>query len=285
MEFIVAIALPLGICVALPVLIVWLVTRARQNEVNRKTEIMLKAIEAGTAVDTSFFKSLQDQKTIKERLLNRLSAACVVSLIGIPILVIGIMLCKTYGLQGDTVFVPMIGGILLTIGIGLLIVYFVGKKLLAKEIEAEEQESLRRFLLALCGGDASLADDIAQEALLRAYVASGSFRYRSKFSTWLFRIAYNCYIDNLRKSMPETVSADTSQAMNAPAPDESDGRFRYQNLYQALECLKEKEKAVIALHYFEERSIKEIAAILQIPAGTVKYYLSTGRNHLKSILK
>ena len=58
-----------------------------------------------------------------------------------------------------------------------------------------EQESLRRFLLALCGGDESLADDIAQDALVRAYVASGSFLGLSKFSTWLFRIAYNCYVD------------------------------------------------------------------------------------------
>ena len=49
-----------------------------------------------------------------------------------------------------------------------------------------EQESLRRFLLALCGGDAPLADDIAQDALVRAYVASGSFLGLSKFSTWLW---------------------------------------------------------------------------------------------------
>ena len=44
--------------------------------------------------------------------------------------------------------------------------------------------------------------------------------------------------------------------------------------------LSEKEKASIVLHYFEDRSIKEISSILQIPQGTVKYYLSTGRNHL-----
>ena len=148
-----------------------------------------------------------------------------------------------------------------------------------------EQESLRRFLLALCGGDASLADDIAQDALVRAYVASGAFLGLSKFSTWLFRIAYNCYVDHHRKPRLETVSSDTKQALSVPAADETDSGFRYQRLYQALESLPEKEKAAIVLHYFEDRSIKEISSILQIPQGTVKYYLSTGRNHLKSRLQ
>lgn len=148
-----------------------------------------------------------------------------------------------------------------------------------------EQESLRRFLLALCGGDASLADDIAQDALVRAYVASGSFLGLSKFSTWLFRIAYNCYVDHHRKPRLETVSSDTKQALSVPATDETDSGFRHQRLYQALESLPEKEKATIVLHYFEDRSIKEISSILETPQGTVKYYLSTGRNHLKSILQ
>ena len=148
-----------------------------------------------------------------------------------------------------------------------------------------EQESLRRFLLALCGGDASLADDIAQDALVRAYVASGSFLGLSKFSTWLFRIAYNCYVDHHRKPRLETVSSDTKQALSVPATDETDSGFRHQRLYQALESLPEKEKATIVLHYFEDRSIKEISSILEIPQGTVKYYLSTGRNHIKSILQ
>ena len=148
-----------------------------------------------------------------------------------------------------------------------------------------EQESLRRFLLALCGGDASLADDIAQDALVRAYVASGSFLGLSKFNTWLFRIAYNCYVDHHRKPRLETISSDSRQALSVPATDETDSGFRHQRLYQALESLPEKEKASIVLHYFEDRSIKEISSILEIPQGTVKYYLSTARNHLKSILQ
>ena len=153
------------------------------------------------------------------------------------------------------------------------------------DIVRAEQESLRRFLLALCGGDSQEADDIAQDALVRAYVASGSFLGLSKFSTWLFRIAYNCYIDRCRRIKPEKIQPDSPQALNIPATDETDAAFKYQQLYMALDRLPEKEKASIILHYFEDRSIKEIASILEIPPGTVKYYLSIGRNHLKDLLQ
>ena len=142
-----------------------------------------------------------------------------------------------------------------------------------------EQEPLRRFLLALCSGDSALADDIAQDALVRAYVASGSFLGLSKFSTWLFRIAYNCYIDHCRKARPDETPIENAIAV--PSDEASDKNFRYQQLYQALEKLPEKEKAAIALFYFEDRSIKEISVILDMPQGTVKYQLSMGRTHLK----
>lgn len=146
-----------------------------------------------------------------------------------------------------------------------------------------EQEPLRRFLLALCNGNAALADDIAQDALVRAYVASGSFLGLSKFSTWLFRIAYNCYIDHHRKARLD--EAPVEAALAVPADDSTDASFRYQQLYQALDLLPEKEKAAIALFYFEDRSIKEIASILDMPQGTVKYHLSLGRTHLKQHIR
>ena len=147
-----------------------------------------------------------------------------------------------------------------------------------------EQEPLRRFLLALCSGDAALADDMAQDALVRAYVASGSFLGLSKFSTWLFRIAYNCYIDHCRRvtSRPET---SIEEAMSVRSSDSADDSFRHQQLYQAMDTLPQKEKAAIVLFYFEDKSIKEISSILHMPSGTVKYHLSVGRNHLKQKLQ
>lgn len=137
------ILLPIGICVVLPVMIVWLINRTRQNETNRKTEIMLKAIESGATIDADFFKAQQDQKTpktIKERLLKRLSGGCICTLTGLALEIVGIVnYVKWDGtMSNDSAAVPMIlGGILLGIGISLIVVFFVGKKMLAKEIEAE----------------------------------------------------------------------------------------------------------------------------------------------------
>lgn len=136
--------LPLGVCVVLPVMIVWLVMRTRQNETNKKTEIMLKAIESGATVDTEFFKSQQEgQKTIKERLLGRLTGASIMTLLGVALLVIAVVFGNSYAPDGwnfsdspAPVF-AVIGGILLAIGLALFAVFFAGKKMLAKEMEAE----------------------------------------------------------------------------------------------------------------------------------------------------
>ncbi|MBQ7771960.1 MAG: hypothetical protein IJ402_04450 [Bacteroidales bacterium] len=134
---------PLGICVVLPVLIVWLVTRTRQNETNKKTEIMLKAIESGATIDANFFKDAhKKQKSTKERLLNRLIWGCATSILGVGLAILGIVQWVNWNgtTSNDSFVVPLIfAGILLAIGIALFIGFFVGRKMLAREMEAEEK--------------------------------------------------------------------------------------------------------------------------------------------------
>lgn len=143
------------------------------------------------------------------------------------------------------------------------------------------QGQLRRFLTSLCG-DSALADDIAQEALVKAYVMSGSFS--GTFKAWLFKIAYNCFIDNLRRVGPPSVGIETREAAEVAGEERSDASFRYEELQRALSRIPEKERTTIVLHYFEDLPVKEISAIMDIPAGTVKYYLSIGRNHLREYI-
>jgi len=144
------------------------------------------------------------------------------------------------------------------------------------------QGRLRRFLASLCG-DAALADDIAQEALVRAYVCSDNFS--GNFKAWLFRIAYNCFIDNLRRVPAPAAALDAPEALRVADAAASDAAFRHEELRRALSLLPEKERTAIALHYFEDLPVKEIASIMQIPVGTVKYHLSVGRDHLKQHIR
>lgn len=147
------------------------------------------------------------------------------------------------------------------------------------------QEPLRRFLLVLCEGDAASADDLAQEALVNAYVASGSFRGAARFQTWVFRIAYHCFIDRIRARKVRTEPLDAFMDAPLPAPDASDGCFRHEDLYRALARLPEKERAALLLFYMEDRPVKEIASILEIPAGSVRAYLTRGRGRIKNYLE
>lgn len=138
----VTVLVPICVCVILPVTIVWIVMKAKKNEVNRKSEILLKAIESGVAIDTNLFKTEQRHISTKERLLKRLTGACITTFIGIAFIISS---CITWSRYGDNIhtdntqFPLLIGCILLAVGIALFIVFFTGKKMLAKEIEAEEQ--------------------------------------------------------------------------------------------------------------------------------------------------
>ena len=130
----------LGVCVVLPVLIVWLILRFRKYDIDRKTEVVLKAMEAGIPIDENLLKSSKKPKSIKKDLVERLTGACVTFFMGIAFLSLSIWGKLIPGVK-DYYFshLSVPGGILLAIGIALFIAFFLGKKMLAKDIEAEEK--------------------------------------------------------------------------------------------------------------------------------------------------
>lgn len=157
------------------------------------------------------------------------------------------------------------------------------------EMITHEQESLRRFLRGLCSGDGFRADDLAQEALLKAYLSFERFEGRSKFSTWLFRIAFNCWYDFQRTEgkASEWLSLEDrppGESQADAADYEIDRSHEYQQLYHAIGNLSLQEQTVILLFYMEEKSVKEIETITGMPSGTVRSHLSRGRRHLKEYL-
>ena len=133
----------IGVSVIMPIIVVWMNNRTSQNETNKRTEILLKSIEAGEKIDPEFLKPQVKEKTLKEKMLGRLTGACVVTGVGIAMCVAIPILSyigytESFIITNFTIF----GCITIAVGIGLFISYFVGKRMLAKELKAEE-ESLK----------------------------------------------------------------------------------------------------------------------------------------------
>ena len=144
------------------------------------------------------------------------------------------------------------------------------------------QRAVRRFLVALCCGDISRAEDLAQDTFVKAYLACGSFREDAKFSTWIYRIAYNTYVSSQR-SQRQTEQIEIADTMISA--EKSDSAFRYQALYNALGRLSEKERSAILLYYMQGYDINEIAEITQSSSDAVKKLLSRGRKHIKQLIE
>ena len=145
-----------------------------------------------------------------------------------------------------------------------------------------EQEALRGFLLALCCGKKDNADDLAQDALVKAYLSSAGYQDKGKFRSWLFKIAYNTFLNH--KASPRcTESIDEARALISGT--NADAEFEHQDLYLALRTLPPKERSSITLFYLNGYNIKEIATITDTSEDAVKKQLSRGRDKLKEKLK
>lgn len=145
------------------------------------------------------------------------------------------------------------------------------------------QKEFRRFLTALCCGDSQLADDVAQEAYIKAFLAAEGVRNPESFRAWIFRIGYNTFINHRRTS--RTYAALDSVAASVAADDVPPGEGQpYAELYRALGRLNPRERTAILLYYMEGYAVKEIAKITQASEDAVKQQLSRGRTHLRGLM-
>jgi RNA polymerase sigma-70 factor (ECF subfamily) len=150
------------------------------------------------------------------------------------------------------------------------------------ELVRNHQSTVRGLLRNLTRTDISLADDLAQETFLRAYKNIRSFRGEAKFSTWLYRIAYNCFREDARKRK-ELVGIDESQLEAEPDPQTVDPALR-QDLMHAIGLLPLHERSAVLLCCQNGLSHDEAARVLDIPLGTVKTNVLRGREKLKKTL-
>ena len=138
-------------------------------------------------------------------------------------------------------------------------------------------------------------DDLVQDIFVAAYGAIGKFRRDAKFSTWLHTIAVNMTLKRLSQMKRQrTLSIDdtdtgleaTLRAENEPSPvDSLRKREQDEAVRRALDSLSEKHRIVVVMHYFEQYSCEEIAAILKCSVGTVWSRLHYACRKLKGELR
>jgi len=143
----------------------------------------------------------------------------------------------------------------------------------------------------------ALAEDLAQETLIKAYRAIGTFDRSRKFSSWLFKIAHNTAIDHLRKNRPPTVPLETTEGerldplalLAVPESQSPEARARGRDLAEALQealmTLRPDYREAVLLRFQQGLPYDEIADILDLPLGTVKTHLHRARKQMAAALR
>jgi RNA polymerase sigma-70 factor (ECF subfamily) len=132
-------------------------------------------------------------------------------------------------------------------------------------------------------------EDCVQDVFINSYRNINNFDASFKFSSWIYRIAHNTFINELKK-YKKTLFFDfdfdvliSHPIYEEPEENEKDQEFYKQLVEKGLDSLKEKYKEVIILYYIEDLSYKEISDILKIPKGTVGVRIRRGKEMLKKV--
>ena len=166
------------------------------------------------------------------------------------------------------------------------------------ELVDRHQRSLINFFYHLCW-DRQAAEDCAQEVFLRVYSHLDRYEPQAKFTTFLFKIARNLWIDRVRSlavhGKPASLDSRTDGgegrslgervAARSPGPVEILAKEEQQAaLQRALDQLPEEQRAVVILSEIQGMKYQDIGAILEVPVGTVKSRMHTAMERLKELL-
>lgn len=174
-----------------------------------------------------------------------------------------------------------------------------GKFAAFTQLVERHQRSLINFFYHL-SWDRQVAEDCAQEVFLRLYSHLGSYEPQAKFTTFLFRIARNLWIDRMRSEAARGGKAASLEApavrgeglsigdrVSAPSPTPVEILTRRETqdaLRQAIDRLPDEQKTVLILSELQGMKYQEIGEVLEIPVGTVKSRMHTAMERLKEML-
>ncbi len=135
------------------------------------------------------------------------------------------------------------------------------------------------------------AEEVAQDTFIKVYKSLTQFKGDSKFSTWIYKVAYNTCLDRLKKYKREqqVVSIDefnTNQIKSLDnALDAMENMERNQAIQDCIQQLPAEDAFLLTLFYFEEQSLEEISKVMGLTSNNVKVKLYRSRKKLTSILK
>ena len=148
---------------------------------------------------------------------------------------------------------------------------------------------LTRLCLSLCSNCVE-AEDLFQETWLKALRHGKRYKTDKPFDKWLFAICINTYKNSLKSAYNRMrlrfSSEEEEEAFWSAIPDRNEGNSEdYSELHAAIGKLPKKQRVVLALYYFKDYSVREIAEIVNVPEGTVKSRLSAARDSIKRRLE
>ena len=161
------------------------------------------------------------------------------------------------------------------------------------ELVKRHQSAVRACLRKLTAGNHALADDLAQDTFVLAWRNLKSFRQEARFSTWLYRIATNCWLAHARKRREELLGdrddelaeeAGHDSGAESSTADHATGTSMKVDLERAMATLSEAERAAIVQCYHNDLSHEEAAYVLGCPVGTVKTHVLRGKQKLARAL-
>lgn len=155
------------------------------------------------------------------------------------------------------------------------------------ELVNRHQSNLRYSMRQLTNWNEDLADDLAQETFIQAFKELHRFRKEAKFSSWLYRIGYNVFLQHVRKRQLDTQSIDDDPYIAnqiADAPQGEDDSPLHQKVAKLLAKLEPERRSVLHLFLHRQNTQQEISDIMGIPLGTVKTHINRGRTTLQQSL-
>jgi RNA polymerase sigma-70 factor, ECF subfamily len=133
-------------------------------------------------------------------------------------------------------------------------------------------------------GNRTVAEEVMQEAFAQTFRAIGSLREPAAFSTWLYRMVVRQARRVAGREWAQHHLADVMTDEPTVVPDSQDRAVLRQVLWDAIGALPEQMRTVIVFYYYHDRSVAEIAALMEVPEGTVKSWLHRARTQLGRLI-